>query len=71
MNILLMAVLTVYGFVALGVVLEIVPRSIFEHPVERFIVRVSCGLIWPFLVGVLLARKVSKITTDSDFKEQG
>lgn len=60
-----------YILVALGFAMGVTPRSMFKHPIERFIARASCGLLWPMMCGYLLGGKLTEVTTDSNFKEQG
>jgi hypothetical protein len=59
MNYTLTMLLFIYGFIAFGVALGMVPRKMFTHPVERFVVRLACGVSWPMLFGHLLARKTN------------
>lgn len=61
-----LAFLVVYAIVALGAALGTVPRKFFRHPVERFVVRVSCGLMWPMFVGHLLTRAASTAVNRDD-----
>lgn len=64
----LVAGLIIYGMVGVGAALGIVPRGIFKHPAERFAVRLSAAIIWPFYCGFLLMRHL--IPEDIDVKDQ-
>lgn len=50
----------IYGLVGIGLALAIVPRAVFRTQVERFVVRVSCGIVWPMFCGYLIGRAASK-----------
>ena len=56
----------IYALIALGVATGIRPRGMFTRLVERFVVRVSCGLMWPMFVGYVLAHRVNTITATGD-----
>lgn len=60
----LIVFLVIYAVVGFGATLGTVPRAFFRHPVERFIVRVSCGLIWPMFAGYLLMHRIHTTVND-------
>lgn len=60
MSDILLVGFVVYGMVGVGAALGIQPRPIFAHPFERFVVRLSAGLVWPFYLGYLMARNMPK-----------
>lgn len=53
-------VLSTYGFIAMGVAHGIDP--VFSGTIERLIVRISVGIVWPFYFGCQLARKLDRET---------
>lgn len=64
LSILTILSIWIYALIALGFAMGVTPRSMFKHPVERFITRISCGLLWPMMCGYLLGRRLTAMTAD-------
>lgn len=62
------AALTIYCLIGFGAALGVEPRSVFKHPFERFVIRVSAGFMWPMYCGYLLMYKMPK---ENDYQRRG